>query len=151
MTARRTATAIAVSAVISASVGLAHPARALAAPQRAEVHYASTFVDVRWSAVADATSYAVEVSKDGYYGPWRRWGTSSAVTKLAVKPWPAFIAVIFLLIVSATRREVSTTAASRMLTEPPPVHWTTMEKLLGRHDAIALEDHAVLHHKRNVA
>ena len=84
VTARRTALAIVVSAVAAATVSLAHPARAIAAPQRAEVHYASTYVDVRWSAVADATSYAVEVSKDGYYGPWRRWSTSSSVTNVRI-------------------------------------------------------------------
>lgn len=84
MTARRTALAFCLSSVISATIAVAHPARAIAAPQRAEVHYASTYVDVRWSAVADATSYAVEVSKDGYYGPWRRWGTSSAVTNVRI-------------------------------------------------------------------
>jgi hypothetical protein len=84
VTARRTATAIALSSVVAATVAFAHPARAIAAPQRAEVHYASTYVDVRWSSVADATSYAVEVAKDGFYGPWRRWSTSSAVTNVRI-------------------------------------------------------------------
>jgi hypothetical protein len=63
---------------------LSQPAHAISAPQRAEVHYGPSSADVRWSAVSDATSYAVEVSKDGFYGPWRRWATSSAVTTLQI-------------------------------------------------------------------
>ncbi len=67
-------------AFVSSLVILSQPARAIAAPSRAEVHYGATYADVRWSAVSDATSYAVEVFKDGFYGPWRRWTTNSATT-----------------------------------------------------------------------
>lgn len=73
-----------VIALASSMFVLVQPARAIAAPQRAEVHYASTYAEVRWAAVADATSYAVEVSKVGYYGPWRRWATNSATTVIRV-------------------------------------------------------------------
>lgn len=71
-------------ALASSVFVLAQPAHAVTAPARAEVHYASTYADVRWAAVADATSYAVEVSKDGYYGPWRRWVTNSATTSVRI-------------------------------------------------------------------
>lgn len=82
MLARRFVNPLVLAAISLASMVLAlsHPAHALAAPTRAEVHYTSSYAEVRWSAVADATSYAVEVSKDGYYGPWRRWTTNSAHT-----------------------------------------------------------------------
>lgn len=65
-------------------LSLSEPARAIAAPSRAEVHYASTYAEVRWAAVSDATAYGVEVSKDGYYGPWRRWSTTSATTTVRI-------------------------------------------------------------------
>lgn len=58
------------------------PAHAISAPPRAEVHYSSSYAELRWSGVADATAYTVEVSKVGYYGPWRRWTTNSATTVL---------------------------------------------------------------------
>jgi hypothetical protein len=68
----------------SAVVWLSQPAHAIAAPQRAEVHNTSSYAEVRWSAVSDATGYAVEVSKDGFSGPWRRWTTSSATTVVTI-------------------------------------------------------------------
>ena len=71
-------------AFTSSVFALSQPAHAIAAPQRAEVHNSSTYAEVRWSAVSDATSYAVEVSKDGYYGPWRRWNTNSATTAVRI-------------------------------------------------------------------
>jgi hypothetical protein len=71
-------------ALVSSVVGLSQPAHAISAPQRAEVHYTSSYAEVRWSAVSDATSYSVEVSKDGYYGPWRWWNTSSATTVVQI-------------------------------------------------------------------
>jgi hypothetical protein len=63
---------------------LSQPAHAISAPQRVEVHYTSSAAEVRWSAVSDATSYTVEVSKDGFYGPWRRWTTNSATTTVRI-------------------------------------------------------------------
>lgn len=63
---------------------LSQPAHAISSPQRAEVHYTSSAAEVRWSAVSDATSYTVEVSKDGYYGPWRRWTMNSATTTVRI-------------------------------------------------------------------
>jgi len=60
------------------------PAHAMSAPQRAEVHYTSSYAELRWSSVADATAYTLEVSKVGYYGPWRRWSTNSATTTLRI-------------------------------------------------------------------
>jgi hypothetical protein len=75
---------LALIALVSSVVALSRPAHAISAPQRAEVHYTSTYAEVRWSAVSDATSYAVEISKDGYYGPWRWWTTNSATTVLRV-------------------------------------------------------------------
>jgi hypothetical protein len=71
-------------AVASSVFASSQPARAISAPQRAEVHNTSTYAEVRWSAVSDATGYAVEVSKDGYYGPWPRWTTSSATTAVRI-------------------------------------------------------------------
>jgi hypothetical protein len=56
----------------------------MTAPQRAEVHYASSYAELRWSSVSDATGYTVEVSKVGYYGPWRQWSTGSATTVLRI-------------------------------------------------------------------
>jgi hypothetical protein len=75
---------LAVIAVASCLFALQRPAHAISAPTRAEVHNTASYAEVRWSAVPDATSYAVEVSKDGYYGPWRRWTTSSATTAVDI-------------------------------------------------------------------
>lgn len=75
---------LALIALASSVLALSRPAHAIAAPQRAEVHYTSTYAELRWSAVNDATSYAVQVSKDGYYGPWRQWSTNSATTVLRI-------------------------------------------------------------------
>lgn len=75
---------LALIALASSVFALSSPAHAISAPQRAEVHYASSYAEIRWSAVSDATSYAVEVSKDGYYGPWRQWTTNSATTVLQI-------------------------------------------------------------------
>jgi hypothetical protein len=71
-------------AIASSVFWLSQPAHAIAAPQRAEVHNTSTHAEVRWSAVSDATGYAVEVSKEGSYGPWRRWTTNSATTAVRI-------------------------------------------------------------------
>lgn len=71
-------------ALASSVFWLSQPARAISAPQRAEVHNTSTVAEVRWSAVSDAMGYAVEVSKDGFYGPWRRWTTNSATTAVQI-------------------------------------------------------------------
>lgn len=88
MTARRwnhTPVLVLIAAVSSVVVlSLSDPARAIAAPSRAEVHYSANYAEVRWSAVSDATAYGVEVSKDGYYGPWRRWSTNSATTTVRI-------------------------------------------------------------------
>jgi hypothetical protein len=75
---------LALIALASSVFALNTPAHAISAPQRAEVHYTSSYAELRWSQVSDATSYAVEVSKDGYYGPWRRWTTNSATTVLQI-------------------------------------------------------------------
>jgi len=75
------AMALSVGCIIGA---LDHPAQAMSAPQRAEVHYTSSYAELRWSTVADATAYTVEVSKVGYSGPWRRWTTSSATSVLRI-------------------------------------------------------------------
>jgi hypothetical protein len=66
--------------VCSSVLVLTHPAHAIAAPSRVEVHYTSSYAEVRWSSVSDATSYSIEVSKVGYNGPWRWWNTGSATT-----------------------------------------------------------------------
>ena len=71
-------------AVLSSWVVLSVPARAIAAPTRVEVHYSGSYAEIRWSAVSDATSYAVVVSKDGFYGPWRQWTTNSATTYVRI-------------------------------------------------------------------
>jgi len=88
MTARRwnhTPVLVLIAVVSSVVVlSLSEPARAIAAPSRAEVHYSSSYAEVRWSAVSDATAYGVEVSKDGYYGPWRQWAVNSATTRIRI-------------------------------------------------------------------
>jgi hypothetical protein len=85
MPARPRSFLVAAAIAVSCSVAvLAQPAHAMSAPQRAEVHYSSSYAELRWSGVADATSYWVEVSKVGYYGPWRRWTTNSATTVLRI-------------------------------------------------------------------
>lgn len=70
--------------VLLSTTVLAQPAHAISAPQRAEVHYTSSYAELRWSGVSDATAYTVQVSKVGYYGPWRVWETNSASTVLRI-------------------------------------------------------------------
>lgn len=71
-------------ALASSVFWLSEAAHAIAAPSRVEVHYSSSYAEVRWTAVSDATTYYVEVSKDGYYGPWRQWSVSSATTRIRI-------------------------------------------------------------------
>src|SRR5690349_10044481 len=89
--------------------------------------------------------------------PWRACPVRNATTISTSWGWSCFNKPakrsIFSSrrVVSAIRREVSTIAASRILPEPPAVHWTAVEKFLGCHDAVALKHDAILHHERNVA
>lgn len=70
-------------------VGGASPAHAaVSATSTIEVHHTLSLAKVDWAAATGAVKYNVEVSKVGFYGPWRLWPTTSTVLNVALTDHP---------------------------------------------------------------